>query len=203
VDFFIFRVRSYPLRFVDNHEKRGKNGGKWWRIKYRFAGKEKRLSLGVYSAVGLKEARNRTAEVKDMLRQGLDPGEERKAARGQTFDTVAREWCGKKCPAWSSGHQKHILHRLENQLFPYLGKAPLADLKAADFLAAIRKAEARGTIETVHRLAQLCDQVTRYARISGIVKQDAAAGLTETLALVQTRHHAAITDPAAIGVSGY
>ena len=106
----------------------------------------------MYPAVGLKEARGRTAEIKDMLRQGLDPGEERKAARavavelarGQTFEAVAREWYGKKCPAWSSGHQKHILHRLEKQLFPYLGKAPLADLEAADFLAAIRKAEARG-----------------------------------------------------------
>lgn len=144
-----------------------------------------------------------------MLRRGLDPGEERKAAKaeavaveivkGQTFEAVAREWYEKKRAAWTPGHQKKILLRLENQLFPYLGNVHLADLEAADFLAAIQKAEARGAIETAHRLAQLCGQVTRYARISGIVKHDAAAGLTEALAPVQTRHYAAITDPAAIG----
>ncbi|MBE6442793.1 MAG: DUF4102 domain-containing protein [Desulfovibrio desulfuricans] len=220
-----FKLTDTAIRAAKPKEKRYKladgeglyievapSGGKWWRIKYRFGGKEKRLSLGVYPAVGLKEARSRTAEIKDMLRRGLDPGEERKAdkaakaeavavetVKGQTFEAVAREWYGKKRCAWTPGHQKKILLRLENQLFPYLGNVPLADLEAADFLAAIQKAEARGAIETAHRLAQLCGQVTRYARISGIVKHDAAAGLTEALAPVQTRHYAAITDPAAIG----
>ena len=217
-----FKLTDTAIRAAKPREKRYKladgeglyvevapSGGKWWRIKYRFGGKEKRLSLGVYPAAGLKEARNRAAEIKDMLRRGLDPGEERKAAKaesaaveivkGQTFEAVAREWYEKKRAAWTPGHQKKILLRLENQLFPYLGNVHLADLEAADFLAAIQKAEARGAIETAHRLAQLCGQVTRYARISGIVKHDAAAGLTEALAPVQTRHYAAITDPAAIG----
>lgn len=184
-------------------------GGKWWRFKYRFAGKEKLLSLGTYPAVGLKDARRRRDDARELLAQGVDPSAQRQAAKaeavavetakGQTFEAVAREWYEKKRAAWTPGHQKKILLRLGNQLFPYLGNVPLADLEAADFLAAIQKAEARGAIETAHRLAQLCGQVTRYARISGIVKHDAAAGLTEALAPVQTRHYAAITDPAAIG----
>ena len=217
-----FKLTDTAIRAAKPKEKRYKltdgeglyvevapSGGKWWRIKYRFGGKEKRLSLGVYPAVGLKEARSRTAEIKDMLLRGLDPGEERKAAKaeavavetakGQTFEAVAREWFEKKRVAWTPGHQKKILSRLENQLFPHLGKEPLAELEAVDYLAAIQKAEARGAIETAHRLAQLCGQVTRYARISGIVKHDAAAGLTEALAPVQTCHYAAITDPAVIG----
>jgi integrase len=184
-------------------------GGKWWRFKYRFGGKEKLLSLGVYPDVGLKDARRRRDDARELLAQDVDPSAQRQAAKseavaveaakGQTFEAVARDWYGKKRCAWTPGHQKKILLRLENQLFPYLGNVPLADLEAADFLAAIQKAEARGAIETAHRLAQLCGQVTRYARISGIVKHDAAAGLTEALAPVQTRHYAAITDPAAIG----
>ena len=185
------------------------NGGKWWRLKYRFGGKEKLLSLGVYPDVSLKDARCRRDDARGMLANGVDPSEQRKVAKveavaveiakGQTFEAVAREWYGKKRCSWTPGHQKKILLRLENQLFPYLGNVPLADLEAADFLEAIQKAETRGAIETAHRLAQLCGQVTRYARIAGIVKHDAAAGLTEALAPVQTRHYATITDPAAIG----
>ncbi len=121
------------------------------------------------------------------------------AEQANTFETVAREWFGRKRLAWTDGHQAKILSRLENQLFPYIGNRPLASLEASDYLAAIQKAEQRGAIDTAHRLAQLCGQVTRYARIAGIVKHDAAAGLSEALAPYKPQHHAAITSPDELG----
>lgn len=112
---------------------------------------------------------------------------------------MAREWFEKKRSSWTPGHQKKILSRLENQLFPYLGGRPLSVLEAADYLAAIQRAEQRGAIETAHRLAQLCGQITRFARIAGKVRHDAASGLVDALTPVQTQHYAAITSPADLG----
>lgn len=186
------------------------SGGKWWRIKFRFEGREKRLSLGVYPAVPLKEARSRAAAMKELLRRGIDPGEERKTAkaearavetaRGQTFEAVAREWHKKRSVGWTPRHAVQVMHRLEALVFPFIGSRPIAELGAEDFLAAIQKTEERGHIETAHRLAQVCGQVTRYARLAGMVRADAASGLTEALTPTQARHHATITDPAEIGM---
>lgn len=185
------------------------SGGKWWRLKYRFQGKEKRISLGTYPTVGLKEARERREQAKKLLEQSVDPSDQRKEAKAAvaaieqeqttTFEAVARDWFSKKKAAWTPGHQKKILSRLENQLFPILGSRPFSSLEPADFLSAIQKAEARGAIETAHRLAQLCGQVSRYARIVGHTRYDVAAGLTEALTPVQTNHYATITNPAEVG----
>ncbi|MBD5646513.1 MAG: integrase arm-type DNA-binding domain-containing protein [Desulfovibrio sp.] len=217
-----FKLTDTAIRAAKPKEKRYKladgeglyievapTGGKWWRIKYRFGGKEKRLSLGVYPAVGLKEARSRAGEIKELLRRGIDPGEERKAAkaeaaaveiaRGQTFEAVAREWHSKKSPGWTPRYSRQILNRLEASIFPELGPHPIAELGAPDFLAMLHKVEARGCIEMAHRLAQLCGQVTRYARLAGIVQADAASGLTEALAPAVVRHYATITTPKEIG----
>lgn len=185
------------------------NGGKWWRLKYRLDGKEKLLSLGVYPDIGLKEARIRRDETRQLIAQGVNPSERRKQAKAiimatekeekTTFGAVAREWFDKKRAAWTDGHQQKILSRLENQLFPYIGKRQFSTLEAADYLAAIQKAESRGDIETAHRLAQLCGQITRYARIAGIVTHDAATGLSEALIPVKTKHYAAIVTPSEMG----
>ncbi|MBQ9407701.1 MAG: integrase arm-type DNA-binding domain-containing protein [Desulfovibrio sp.] len=185
-------------------------GGKYWRIKYRYGGKEKRLSLGVYPAVSLMEARGRAAEVKATLRRGLDPSEERKTAKaearaaevakGQTFEAVAREWYQKKRTSWTEKHGKQIMQRLEANIFPDLGGRPIQALGAADFLATLRKVEGRGCIEMAHRLAQICGQVTRYARLCGIVPADAASGLAEALMPAQAKSRATIVDPKQIGV---
>ena len=185
------------------------SGGRWWRLKYRFLGREKRISLGTYPSTSLREARKRRDEAKEMLAQGIDPSESRKEAKATaaaieqeqatTFEAVAREWFTKKKAAWKPVHQKKILSRLENQIFPIIGDKLFASLEPADFLAAIQKAEARGVIETAHRLAQLCGQISRYARIIGITKYDIAAGLTEALTPVQTKHRAAVIDPIEIG----
>ena len=184
-------------------------GGKLWRLKYRFQGKEKLLALGAYPDVSLKDARKRRDEAKELLAKEIDPGEAKKEAKATaaaielemstTFEAVARDWFSKKKTAWTPGHQKKILSRLENQLFPILGTKLFSSLEPGDFLSAIQKAEARGAIETAHRLAQLCGQVSRYARIVGHTRYDVAAGLTEALTPVQTNHYATITDPTEVG----
>ena len=152
-------------------------GGKLWRFGYRFAGKQKTLALGKYPDVSLVEARKRREEARKMLSQGIDPAEQKKedkavavasaAEQANTFETVARAWFGKKRLTWTAGHQAHVLSRLEKQLFPYIGSRPLASLEVADYLAVVQRAEQRGAVETAHRLAQLCGQITRYARIAG------------------------------------
>ena len=184
-------------------------GGKWWRLKYRFGGKEKRISLGVYPTIGLKEARDRREEAKKLLAQGIDPSEQKKEAKAAAvaaerelttvFEAIAREWYAKKTTDLTPGYRKQILARLESQVFPHIGNIPITDLEPASILEAARQAEARGRIETAHRLTQLIGQVCRYARICGYCKYDVASGLTEALQKVEVRHHATITDPAAIG----
>nr|WP_294511363.1 integrase arm-type DNA-binding domain-containing protein [uncultured Bilophila sp.] len=184
-------------------------GGKLWRLFYRFDGKQKTLALGKYPDISLADARKLRDEARVLLAQGIDPSAHKKEAKvaaaaeatdlANTFEAVARDWFSKKRTAWTEGHQKKILSRLENQLFPYIGGRSISSLETADYMAAVQKAEARGAIETAHRLAQLCGQVTRFARIAGIVKHDAAAGLVEALAHVQTAHYAAITSPIELG----
>ena len=164
-------------------------GGKLWRLKYRIQGKEKRLSIGTYPAVSLKDARNRRDEAKELLAQGIDPGERKKEAKAAaralereqsvTFEAVAREWHGKKTAHLTADYRKQIMSRLENMLFPHIGSMPFAALEPADILRAVRPAEERGAIETAHKLVNLAGQVCRYARLVGYAKYDVAAGLTE------------------------
>jgi integrase len=186
------------------------SGGKWWRLKYRFEGKEKRISLGTYPTVGLKEARERREQAKKILSQGVDPSAERKEAKAvaaaevreqtATFESVAREWFAKKTAHLTPDYRKQLLSRLENHLFPYIGGKPLSTLEPSDVLAAVRHTENRGAIETAHRLIQLAGKVCRYGRLVGYCKYDVTAGLTDALpSIPQTRHFAAIVDPEEIG----
>jgi len=185
------------------------SGGKWWRLKYRFGGKEKRISLGTYPAIGLKDARQRRDEAKTMLAKGIDPGEQKKVIKAEavatakdealTFEAAAREWYAKKTVALTDGYRKQLMARLENLLFPYIGKMRLSVLEPADILRAIRHTEERGHIETAHRLAQISGQICRYARLGGYTKYDVASRLSEALPPIQTKHFAAITDPVEIG----
>lgn len=182
------------------------SGGKWWRLKYRHGGKEKRLSLGVYPAVGLKEARTRAAAAKEQLAQGLDPSAERRAAKieaaaaANSFEHVARDWFARQKDGWTPRHAITVLRRLEIHVFPALGSRRIVELGAPDFLAVLRAIEAKGHVEAAHRVAQVCGQVTRYARLIGIVQADAASGLSEALMTRQTKHFAAITEPVEVGV---
>ena len=202
------KPKPKPYKLADGHGlylEVAPSGGKWWRLKYRLAGKEKRLSLGVYPAVSLKEARARAAVAKEQLARGLDPSAERRAAKIEaaaavnTFEHVARDWFARQKDGWTPRHAVTVLRRLEGHVFPVLGSRPIAELGAPDFLAVLRRVEASGHIETARRVAQICGQVTRYARLFGIVQADAASGLSEVLTTRQARHFATITEPGEVG----
>ena len=114
-------------------------GGKWWRLKYRYAGKEKRVSLGVYPEVNLKKARARTLEARQLLDAGVDPSEKRRAAKASqmegaasSFEVVAREWIDQQMKSWVRGHGERILTRFKHDIFPWIGARPIADLTAPE-----------------------------------------------------------------------
>lgn len=182
------------------------SGGKWWRLKYRFGGKEKRISLGVYPDVGLKLARERRDEARRLLADGIDPGEHRKAnknaradAVANSFETVAREWFTKMLSTWTPDHADKIIKRLERDVFPWMGDKPIADLTAAAVLTTIRRIEARGRLETAHRALQNCGQVFRYAVATGRAERDPTGDLRGALPPTREKHMAAITDPVEVG----
>ena len=178
------------------------NGSRWWRIKYRFGGKEKLLSLGVYPDVGLKEARQRRDACRHTLASGLNPSDTRKTEHAvevevtaDSLETVAREWYGKQRPRWTQGHRQTVLRRLELYVFPVLGTHSMADIRAPELLAMLRRLEAREVYETAHRVLHLCQQVCRYAIATGRITADPSAALRGALTPVTTRHFSAVTDP--------
>lgn len=177
------------------------SGGKWWRLKYRFGGKEKRLSLGVYPDVSLAQARERRDEARKMLAQGLDPGEVRKAEKSEsveqtnTFEAVAREWHAKFSPSWVVSHSGRILRRLEKDVFPWIGSRPIREIMAPELLETLRRIEARGALETAHRALQNCGQVFRYAVATGRADRDPSGDLRGALPPSNKKHHASLTDP--------
>lgn len=182
------------------------NGGKWWRLKYRFDGKEKRLSLGVYPDVGLKDARERRDEARKLVANGIDPSENRRAQKGaradratNSFETVAREWFAKYAPTWADSHASKIMQRLEKDIFPWLGDKPIAEITAPEVLAVLRRIESRGAVDTSHRAHQNCGQIFRYGIATGRCDRDPAADLRGALAPTKHEHFASITEPAAVG----
>ncbi|HLM52316.1 MAG TPA: integrase arm-type DNA-binding domain-containing protein [Pseudoxanthomonas sp.] len=181
-------------------------GGKLWRQKYRFGGKEKRLAHGSYPEVSLAEARGRRDAARKLLAAGIDPGEHRKAAKAakeaqtaNSFEIVAREWFGKQQASWVPSHAEKILLRLENDIFPWLGTRPVNEVTAKDLLATLNRVVARGAVETAHRVLQNCGQVFRYAIVTGRAERNPAADLRGALPPVKATHRAAITEPEAIG----
>jgi integrase len=180
------------------------SGGKWWRWKYRFAGKEKRLSLGVYPDVSLKQARTKRDAARQQLASGIDPSMARQAEKiarsgAESFEAIAREWHGKFAPGWVPSHADRILRRLERDVFPWLGKRPITDIKAPDVLAALRRIEGRGALESAHRAMQNCGQVFRYAVATGRAERDPTGDLRGALPAPKERHHASIVEPKRVG----
>ena len=181
-------------------------GGKWWRLKYRFGGKEKRLSLGVYPDVSLKQARRRREEARQLLARKIDPSEHRKAQKtareersANSLEAVAREWFIKHSPNWAASHASRILSRLERDIFPWIGGTPIADITAPQLLAVVRRIEQRGALETAHRVLQNCGQVFRYAVATGRAERDPSGDLRGALSPVKGKHFAAVTDPKQVG----
>jgi integrase len=181
-------------------------GGKWWRFKYRFAGKERRISLGVYPDVPLAAAREKREEARRQVAAGIDPGEQRKAAKvalaestENTFEAISREWFGLFSTKWVKGHADKIIRRLELNVFPWLGSRPIKAITAPELLAALRRVESRGANETAHRALQVCGRVFRYAIATGRAERDPSRDLSGALAPIQERHFASITEPLAVG----
>ncbi|MDA8349014.1 MAG: tyrosine-type recombinase/integrase [Pseudomonadota bacterium] len=204
------KPREKPYRLFDGrglYLEVSPSGGRWWRFKYRFNGKEKRLSLGVYPDVSLKEAREHLDDVRRKLKDGIDPAEERKSKGatseapppGDTFETVAREWFAKHSPAWAPGHGDKIIRRLELNIFPWLGAKPIPDIKPLELLGVVQRIEQRGANETAHRALQNCGRVFRYAVATGRAERDITRDLLGALAPVVERHHASIVEPKAVG----
>jgi len=181
-------------------------GGRLWRQKYRFGGKEKRLAHGVYPDVSLAEARERRDAARKLLATGVDPGEHKKAAKAasheraaNSFEVVAREWFAKQRPTWVASHADKILLRLENDIFPWLGSKPVADVSARELLATVMRVADRGAVESAHRVLQNCGQVFRYAIVTGRAERNPAADLRGALPPVKPTHRAAITTPQEVG----
>lgn len=181
-------------------------GGKWWRLKYRFDGKEKRISLGVYPDVSLKDARDRRDEARKLLANGIDPSENRKAAKSSrmertanSFEVVAREWFAKYSQTWAKNHSYRIIRRFERDIFPWIGGRPIAEINAPELLAVVRRIENRGALETAHRSLASCGQVFRYAIATGRAERDPSGDLRGALPPVKGAHFAATTEPKRVG----
>ncbi len=178
------------------------SGGKWWRLKYRFDNKEKRISLGVYPDISLKDARDRRDEARKLLANGVDPSENRKAIKStrmdraaNSFEVVGREWFAKYSPTWASNHGARIIRRFERDIFPWIGGKPIAEITAPELLSVIRRIENRGALETAHRALSNCGQVFRYAVATGRAERDPSGDLRGALPPVKGTHFAATTDP--------
>lgn len=180
-------------------------GAKYWRLKYRHGGKEKRLAIGVYPEVGLKEARDKRDAARRLLREGVDPSVAKRAARiaqagADSFEALAREWMAQTAGKRVQTTNSTILARLEADLFPWLGKRPVNEIKAPELLAALRRVEARGSLIIAKRLRQLAGQVFRYAVATGRAERDPSGDLRGALKSPGAeRHHAALTTPAEVG----
>lgn len=165
-------------------------GGKLWRLKYRFAGKEKLLALGRYPEVSLKDARRRRDDARELLADGSDPGQQKKAEKLQqraaaenTFEAVARAWWAQWSPARSRKHAKQVIARLEADVFPAIGSLPVASITAPQLLAISLKIEKRGALDIAKRAYQTCGQVLRYAVAHGLAARNAAADVKPSDAL--------------------
>lgn len=181
-------------------------GSKRWFVKYRFGGKEKRLALGKYPLVSLKEAREGRDKAKKARGEGEDPVQARRvakvisaAASAQTFEAVAREFFETKKGGWSPKYAARWIERMEKDLFPHLGTLPVGNITAPLLLDALRRVEKRGAIETAHTLRQTAGQTFRYGVQTGRCERNPALDLHGALKPIQVTHMAAVLEPGSAG----
>lgn len=177
-------------------------GSKLWRHKYRVLGKEKLLSYGGYPEISLLEARELRDASRKLIAKGGDPAQAKQEAKSakrtasaNTFELVAREWLSNSSAKWVPSHTSRITKRFEQDVFPIIGARAVSEVTAPELLRMLRKIEARGVIDTAHRIHQNCGQVFRYAIATGRAERDVAADLRGALKPVVTEHHASITNP--------
>lgn len=176
-------------------------GGKLWRLKYRFEGKEKRLALGKYPEVTLANARERRDEARKLLANGTDPGEVKKVqkdgppAPGVTFEAVAREWFAYKRDEWVPSHADKILARLERDLFPWIGARPVVEITTPEILTSLLRIAQRGAKDTAKRAQHDCGAIFRFAAVKGYTINNPVDALRRALPAASDGHFAALVDP--------
>ncbi|MFG7077204.1 tyrosine-type recombinase/integrase [Burkholderia pseudomallei] len=198
-----------PVRLFDGgglYLEIAPSGGKWWRLKYRFGGKEKRYSLGVYPEVTLATARKKRDEAREKLAAGIDPGEAKKAekrasllAAAHSFEVVARGWMSERKTTVEPAQHAKTLARMENDVFPWLGKRPIAEIDAPEILVVLKRVDGRGARFTAHRIRSEISRVFRYGIKEGHCKADPARDLVDAIPPAQTTHFASITEPEKVG----
>lgn len=189
-----------PFKLTDGegmHLLINPNGSKYWRLQYRFGGKQNMLALGVYPTVTLADARKRREIAKKLVSDGIDPAEKKKEDKieqsgSTTFESVARDWhasCSKK---WSSSHSERMLKSLADNLFPSIGKSKISDLKTRDLLAPIKVVEASKRYEVAARLQQRTTAIMRYAVQSGLIDYNPAQEMAGAIAVAKREHRPAL-----------
>ncbi|HAT1684808.1 TPA: tyrosine-type recombinase/integrase [Klebsiella oxytoca] len=176
------------------------SGSRYWRMKYRFNGKEKRMAFGVYPAVSLAQARALRDEAKKKLAEGIDPSfakKEEKLVRdvqlNNTFQAVALEWHGTKVSRWSEGYASDILEAFNKDIFPYIGQQPVNEIKPLVLLNVLRRMESRGATEKAKKVRQRCSEVFRYAIVTGRAEYNPAADLTSAMSGHESKHYPFLT----------
>jgi integrase len=177
------------------------SGGKLFRQKYRFQGKEMLLAIGPYPEFSLQEARDRSEAARKLLRDGQDPAAlkqldklKQKVAAATTFEEVAREWMAEKAKRQKPHHNKAELRRLEIDAFPIIGKRPIAHIESAEVLAVLRRIEDRGAPEMRTKVRQLASQVFRYGIVTLKCKNDPIPALKGAFQAHEVRHMPAIDE---------
>lgn len=172
-------------------------GGKYWRFKYRFAGKEKRLALGVYPDLSLADARELHAQARKALALGDDPGEVKKETRrrsvlnsGNTFEAIANEWCESRKHKWVTSYSEAMVERLKRHVFPKIGHRPIKDITAPEFLTVVRVVESQGSLDLAQRLMQASAQIFRYAVATGRAERNPLVDLKGALKPPVRKHQA-------------
>lgn len=172
------------------------SGSKCWKLKYRFAGKEKMLSMGMYPIITLAEARERTLQAKKQLANNIDPSQAKKDAKIQaaaasenTFKSLTLEWHETQKQKWKPRHADAIIRLMERNAFPTLGHRAISEIKAQELLATIRIAEGREALDIAHRVLQICSRVFRYAIMTGKAERDISADLRGALKTRKKEHH--------------
>jgi len=176
------------------------DGRKYWRLRYKIAGSEKSLSLGVYPEIGLKKARKCRDEERQRLDDNLDPSAERRAEKARakavaenSFEAVAREWYAKQAKTWVPSHADDVRRRLESNIFSKIGRRPISQIDAPELLAALRPMEERGAYDLAHRVLQVSGQVFRYGIATGRCSRNLAADLRGALTPHKKKHQAAVS----------
>ncbi|EED1408885.1 tyrosine-type recombinase/integrase [Escherichia coli] len=189
-----------PFKLTDGqgmHLLINPNGSKYWRLQYRFGGKQKVLALGVYPMVSLGEARRKRDEAKKLVSDGIDPSEKKKAdkieqSEALTFEAVARDWhtaCKRK---WSDSHSERVLKSLEDNLFSSIGQRKIAELKTKDLLVPVKTVAASGRLEVAARLQQRTTAIMRYAVQNGLIDYNPAQEMSGAIAVAKRTHRPAL-----------